>query len=182
MSTLPLLYSFRRCPYAIRARMAMMYAQIEANIIEVSLKDKPQKMLDYSPKATVPVLVLDDNNIMDESRDIMLWSMTISDPDNWYVDLSCKQQKVITEAIEQNDNVFKPLLDDYKYSSRNNEYSEEQLRRKAEPYLAQLNEFLECHQYLMSDQVSLADIAIFPFIRQFAECRSTGAQQINRCA
>lgn len=167
-----LLYSFRRCPYAMRARMALAYSHLELEIKDILLKDKPQSMLNASPKGTVPVLIIynesGDDTVIDESIDIMFWALSKSDPDNWYFGLSDNQQRIIVQLVEEFDNDFKPLLDKYKYASRFPEMSETQYRDKALSYLEKLNQLLENSQYLISKQLSLADIAIFPFIRQFA--------------
>ena len=168
-----LLYSFRRCPYAMRARMALAYSNVGVQIQDILLKDKPQSMLDASPKGTVPVLIIHDkssnhDSVIDESIDIMFWSLSKADPDNWYFGLTDNQQQIITQLICEFDNNFKPLLDKYKYANRYPELSEAQYRDKALMYLEKLNQLLEESQYLISKQLSLADIAIFPFIRQFA--------------
>lgn len=157
---LPIFYSFRRCPYAIRARMALAYSQIEHEHREVLLKDKPQSMLNYSSKATVPVLVIEDE-VMDESLDIMLWALAQNDADRW---LNNNDQ---LELIKMCDEKFKPQLDRYKYSEGYDE-SEEHYRNKTLWFLNMLNVRLAQQKFLISDHMSLADIAIFPFIRQYA--------------
>ena len=167
-SNYPTLYSFRRCPYAMRARMALSYSNIQTNLIEVSLKNKPEKMLELSPKETVPVLHLTDGKVFDESRDIMLWALSNSDSDKWYFGLDKIQQIKIDNLISHNDENFKPLLDRYKYAIHYPDYSELEFRKAAERFLKQLNRLLNKNKYLFSDNITLADIAIFPFIRQFA--------------
>lgn len=173
-----LLYSFRRCPYAMRARMALAYSNVEVQIQDILLKDKPQSMLKASPKGTVPVLIIKnksateqsarDYTVIDESIEIMLWALSKADPENWYFGLTDEQQRMITQLVEEFDNDFKPLLDKYKYAARFPESSESQYRDKTLTYLEKLNLLLEDSQCLISEQLSLADIAIFPFIRQFA--------------
>ena len=111
----PFLYSYRRCPYAMRARMAMLSAPFEFDIYEISLRDKPKEMLKISPKGTVPVLIF-GNNIIDESLDIMIWAYNISDKSNHYISLSKSEKKNAKELINLNDNDFKLHLDKYKYS------------------------------------------------------------------
>lgn len=167
-SKLPILYSFRRCPYAMRARMALAYSNIAFELIEVSLKDKPEKLLQLSPKATVPVLQLADNKVIDESRDIMLWALANKDCDKWYFGLDKVAQIKISNLIDHNDNNFKPLLDKYKYAVRYPEYTEIEYRNAAERFLKQLQRLLGKHKYLITDDITLADIALFPFVRQFA--------------
>ena len=98
--TYPILYTFRRCPYAIRARMALAYAKIDIHQHEVDLKNKPLEMLNASPKGTVPVLILEDGSVIDESIDIMTWALTQSDPDNW---LSAEHKDKCDDLINSND-------------------------------------------------------------------------------
>lgn len=164
----PILYSFRRCPYAMRARMAVLASQQTVEIREILLKQKPQSMLAVSPKGTVPVLVLPNGKVIEESLEIMFWALAESDPSNWYHQLDETKQAQIQELVEINDNQFKPLLDRYKYSARFPENSEEEYRRQCQFFLALLDKNLRTKKYLLQDSVSLADIAIFPFIRQFA--------------
>jgi len=161
---LPILYSFRRCPYAIRARMAIAYASINPEVREVSLANKPSEMTEISPKGTVPVLQLDER-IIDESIEVMAWALEQSDPDNWLaLDLE-HQQKAL---IEENDNSFKTWLDKYKYWDRFPEQSQQVYRGHAEQFISRLDKNLREHRYLLGDKICMADIAIFPFIRQFA--------------
>ena len=161
---LPILYSFRRCPYAIRARMAIAYASINLEVREVSLANKPPEMTHISPKGTVPVLQL-DNRIIDESIEVMAWALEQSDPDNWLaLDLQQQQQTL----IEENDNSFKAWLDKYKYWDRFPEQSQQAYRGQAETFISKLDKNLIEHRYLLGNKICMADIAIFPFIRQFA--------------
>ncbi|MDA8944374.1 glutathione S-transferase [Porticoccaceae bacterium] len=161
---LPILYSFRRCPYAIRARMAIAYASINLEVREVSLANKPSEMTHISPKGTVPVLQL-DNRIIDESIEVMAWALEQSDPDNWLaLDLDQQQQTL----IEENDNSFKAWLDKYKYWDRFPEQSQEAYRGQAEEFISKLDKNLTEHHYLLGNKICVADMAIFPFIRQFA--------------
>ena len=168
METSPILYSFRRCPYAMRARMAIAYSNTQVELREILLKDKPQAMLSVSPKATVPVLVLEDNNVIDESRDVMMWALSKNDPNNWYMGLDNSLQLQIDNLIDKNDNEFKPILDRYKYAVRFPDDSEKTYRDKAQPFLKLLNNLLIDNSYLLGKNCTLADIALFPFIRQFA--------------
>jgi len=166
------LYSFRRCPYAMRARLAIVYALPVASLQlrEVVLKDKPQAMLDISPKGTVPVLHLDNGKdtpqVIDESLDIMLWAIEQNAElkHSW---LGNDHAGDIQALIASNDGDFKWALDHYKYADRF-EQSAEYYREKAEVFLAELETRLQKHAFLMSDEMTLADVAIFPFIRQFA--------------
>jgi len=160
----------------MRARLAVIYSGMRVELREILLKDKPQSMLKVSPKGTVPVLVLNtpdekllcDLAVIDESIDIMKFVLSKNDPQSWYLGLDETDQAEIDLLIDLNDNQFKPILDKYKYASRFPEYSVVEYRQQAEPYLEQLNMLLIQHQYLLGEKITLADIAIFPFIRQFA--------------
>ena len=161
---LPILYSFRRCPYAIGARMAIAYASITLEMREVALANKPAAMLAISPKGTVPVLLLSDR-VIDESVEVMRWALSQSDPENWLALDSQQEQSIL---IEENDNEFKGWLDKYKYWDRYPEQSQQDYRIKAENFLSTLELRLQQNSYLLGDNICMADIAIFPFIRQFA--------------
>jgi len=160
---IPVLYSFRRCPFAMRARMALVYGGIQVELREVKLSDMPQSMLRLSPKATIPVLVLGDGQVIDESLDVMLWSLAQADPDQW-LDID----ETSSQLIRRSDEEFKPLLDCYKYADRHPQLSPLEHRVRAEVFVAELNQLLSRHSYLSGDQCRLTDMAIFPFIRQFA--------------
>jgi len=165
MSALPLLYSFRRCPYAIRARLAIIACGIGVELHEVDLKAKPERMLQLSPKGTVPVLELPDGRVLDESLDIMLWAFRRHDPlgmlDGFSEDANA--------LIKRNDNQFKQVLDRYKYPERFPEFSAVHYRAEGEIFLRELNAQLEQHVYLFDDKPGIADLAVMPFIRQFAQ-------------
>ena len=164
MSDLPLLYSFRRCPYAMRARLALAYCKVEVELREVVLRNKPAELINASAKATVPVLVLNDGKVIDESFDIMMWAISTSTN---YELLSLDneaQQRLITSF----DREFKPLLDRYKYFQRYPEYDQSAHRHHAVMWLQQLEQGLCDQTYLMGDKLSLVDLACFPFVRQFA--------------
>jgi len=165
---LPILYSFRRCPYAMRARMAIHIACIQVEHIEVSLKAKPQSLLDYSPKGTVPVVVTADGKVIEQSRDIMRWALEQSDPDNWQMKPDEIKQQEMIALVDTCDNDFKPLLDRYKYHDRYPEQSQIDYRQQADFFLQQLEQRLSANRFLMDENMRFADVAIFPFIRQFA--------------
>jgi len=160
---LPILYSYRRCPYAMRARMALSYAGIAVEIREVSLKDKPAHLLQVSPKGTVPVLVLQSGQVIEQSLDIMYWALQQHDADGWL--RADPQQQLL---IAENDGSFKQNLDRYKYAIRFPEHSAEHYRQQGELFLEKLEQRLQQSAFLLGNTISLADIAIFPFIRQFA--------------
>lgn len=161
--TTPILYSYRRCPYAMRARMALKYAGIDVDIREISFRDKPKHLLSISPKGTVPVLVLPDAQIIDESLDIIDWALDQQDIDGWLpadIDLA-------KALIAENDTVFKASLDAYKYPERNPEKTQAEHRVVGEVFLQKLEARLETRDGLFGSLPTLADIAIFPFVRQF---------------
>ena len=159
------LYSYRRCPYAMRARMALAYSGIAVEIREISLREKPASLLAISPKGTVPVLQ-SDGLVIEQSYDIMKWALKQSDPDGW---LTAETESLIDEWVAKNDGPFKKLLDQYKYPDRHPDISlEATLTQATASFLDPINEQLTKSTYLLGSKVSLADIAIFPFVRQFA--------------
>ncbi|MFP3515394.1 glutathione S-transferase [Pseudomonas sp. SIMBA_077] len=155
------LYSFRRCPYAMRARMALRYSGVALSIVEVNLKAKPAEMLALSPKGTVPVLACANGQVIEQSVEIMLWALAQHDPDHWLRPDS-------RALIEENDQVFKVSLDRYKYAIRYPEHPMEHYRAQGAEFLQQLEDRLEQTLYLAGGTLSLADVALAPFIRQFA--------------
>ncbi|MEH6472970.1 MAG: glutathione S-transferase [Halopseudomonas sp.] len=164
---LPILYTFRRCPYAIRARLAIAYSGQAIVWREVLLKEKPTELLRLSPKATVPVLQLVDGRVIDESREIMLWALEQSDPEKW-LDENINKQNQINELIQENDFRFKPRLDRYKYAVRYPELTAVDYRNLGERFLEHLERRLTLTTFLVGERKTLADAAIFPFIRQFS--------------
>jgi len=161
---LPVLYSFRRCPYAMRARMALVQARQNVELREIALKNKPAAMLEASPKGTVPVLVLPDGTVLEESLEIMNWALSRHDPDGWL-----KADPVESAfLIQRNDGVFKQALDRYKYPDRLPEADSATARHICEDILKDLERRLQNNDYLMGKTKTLADIALFPFIRQCA--------------
>lgn len=161
-----LLYSFRRCPYAMRARMAVAYSGVQVDTVEVSLKAKPPEMLERSPKGTVPVLVLDDQ-VLEQSLDIMRWALAQHDPDDWSLAADPAGQRQIAELIAENDGTFKFDLDHYKYAVRYPEFTQQDYRARGEVFLRKLEALLSKHEYLLRNRPTLADIALAPFVRQF---------------
>lgn len=157
------LYSFRRCPYAMRARMALRYSGVPVEIVEVSLKAKPAAMLAISPKGTVPVLDA-NGQVIDESLEIMRWALAQNDPDDRLLGGDSR----IAGLIEANDQGFKVHLNRYKYAERYPEQPMEVYRAEGALFLQQLDKLLRDRDYLLSDHLSLADVALLPFVRQFA--------------
>lgn len=168
MNPTPILYSFRRCPYAMRARLGIYYSGLQVELREVILKDKPLSMLEYSPKGTVPVLVLNDGEIIDESIDIVRWALAEQDPFHLLPKADSVEFLQSNQLIDQNDFEFKEWLDRYKYADRHPEFSESYYREKSEKFLAQLDQLLSENGFLFGNTLSVSDIAIAPFIRQFA--------------
>ncbi len=174
-------YSFRRCPYAMRARMALKVSGANPQLRDITLKDKPQEMLEASPKGTVPVLVCPDGRVIDQSLEIMRYALSLNDPQNWM-----KNAEGAEALIAQNDGAFKAALDRYKYPVRfadeaaqygddeddNNARGLDALKALAfaecKDFFNQLNAVLRQQAFLAGDHIGLADIAIFPFIRQAA--------------
>ena len=168
MQDSPILYSFRRCPYAIRARLALLVSQQVCEMREVILRDRPKHMLQISPKGTVPVLLLSDGTVIEESLDIMLWTLDNSDPHGWLESQSGNMQEMLS-LITMNDDDFKQHLDRYKYPDRYEEQIDKaQELQEAQRFLDLLENRLSVSSYLFGSAASLADIAIVPFIRQFA--------------
>ncbi|WP_239019670.1 glutathione S-transferase [Sphingomonas suaedae] len=156
----PILYSFRRCPYAIRARLALAVSGTAVEHREVRLRDKPAEMLAASPKGTVPVLVLPDGRVIDESIDIMRWALARSDPEGWLAGDDA-------ELIAANDGPFKAHLDRYKYPER---FAADEVDHRAAglAMLQGLEKLLGERAYLGGERFGLTDAAILPFVRQFA--------------
>jgi len=163
MNALPILYSFRRCPYAIRARMALAVAGIAVELREVLLRDKPLAMLEASAKGTVPVLVLTDGQVIDESLDVMRWALEQYDPEHWLAD-----ERSDGRLLVACDEEFKPWLDRYKYADRYPEQTPDDYRGHAENFLICLEGPLGRCGFLAGDKATLKDVALLPFVRQFA--------------
>jgi glutathione S-transferase len=159
------LYSFRRCPYAMRARLGILFAELQVELREITLKNKPPQMLAISPKGTVPVLQLLDGTVIEESREIMIWALEQQDLQG-LLDAEVLQQA--NALIGKNDNEFKHWLDRYKYADRHLEMTQTEYRQKGEIFLQVLEELLTTNPYLLGKTVTIADIGIMPFVRQFA--------------
>ena len=152
----------------MRARMALDYSAVAVEHREILLKNKPADMLIASPKGTVPVLVLGEDQVIDESRDLMMWALKCADPQGWYFGRPIAEQGAIESWINRNDDEFKPWLDKYKYSVGYPEHSEAYYRQQAEAFIAELDRTLTAHRFLLGSEETLADNALFPFVRQFA--------------
>ena len=167
----PILYSFRRCPYAMRARLAIKASGIIVEIREVELKNKPKEFLGISPKATVPIVCISSKQIIEESLDIMEWALKINDPLKLL-----KYEKLnrieIHNILNKLENEFKQNLDRYKYSSRFDQPNPELSRDKNLKILNEFNNLLQNNKGICSSHLSLLDYAVFPFIRQFRNVNS----------
>jgi glutathione S-transferase len=192
MTDLPILYSFRRCPYAMRARLALLLGEVVCEIREVVLRDKPAEMIAVSPKATVPVLVLPDGEVIDQSLDIMRWALDARAPPSSFPRMresifsearascgseerdgrSCRGDDEEGVLIAANDGPFKHHLDRYKYPDRHDEVHLTH-RTAATDILAGYETRLAQHAHLCGEDPSIADYAIMPFVRQFAAVDQT---------
>ncbi len=165
---MPVLYSFRRCPYAMRARLALKYSGVQVELREVDLKAIPDALRALVPdNPTVPVLQLQDGTVIDESWDVLLWAVREHDPDGWLG----KDERNLVPAeqwIEMNDFSFKTDLDHYKYHERYPEQTQLEYRVEAEEFIQDLENQLQETRFLLGDKLSIADIGVLPFIRQFA--------------
>ena len=175
--SLPFLFSYRRCPYAMRARMALIYANIDFELIEISLKSKPPEMLHFSPKGTVPVLIVDEQ-IIDESMDIIDW--ILNQNPNIEINTQRPQEKYMAhEIIKQNDTSFKKALDAYKYSIQYPEKNIDQLFKETTFFLDFLDAKLSRTDFLVNNHLTFADIAVFPFVRQLVNVNNERFLKLN---
>ncbi len=165
---LPILYSLQNCPYAMRARLAILLAQQVVQIRAITMKDKPSEMLQASPKGTVPVLILDEQKVIDESLDVMLWALNCNDPDNLLYKHDPDALPEMLSIIDRNDTEFKPSLEKYKRAKRFHGDDLEACRLECEPFVQSLENRLAQHKFLMGATPSLLDYALLPFIRQFS--------------
>jgi glutathione S-transferase len=164
----PVLYSYHRCPYCMRAHMALFNSGIKVELREVDINNMPEEAASISPKATVPILVFNDGTFIDESWDIVKWALAQNDPDNWLG----KDNAYLLDAemlVETNDFSFKEDLDHYKDSDHYPQQRDQDYRQACEEFLLELEDMLSDSQYLLSDAMSLADIGVFPFILQFSQ-------------
>ncbi|WP_252091249.1 glutathione S-transferase [Pseudomonas sp. MWU13-3659] len=162
-----ILYSFRRCPWAMRARLALHYAQCDVQVREVKMKEKPPELLALSPKGTVPVLDT-GAGVLEESLDIMRWALDRHDPEDWRLQADSAAARLADTLIARNDSTFKAQVNLYKYAERYPEHTRAHYRQQAEPWLAELEGMLDGRPYLLADHPSLADAALLPLMRQFA--------------
>ncbi len=164
--TRPVLYSFRRCPYAMRARMALWIAGVSVDLREVHLKAKPAAMIEASPKGTVPVLDLGADGVIDESLAVMDWALAQKDPEGWRA-VDRDEQTAMDALIAENDGPFKHHLDRYKYATRYDGADPLEHREAGAAFLAVLETRLTGSHHLFGPTRRKADVALFPFVRQF---------------
>ncbi|MGX9416107.1 glutathione S-transferase [Vibrio sp. RC27] len=164
---LPILYSLRRCPYAMRGRMGIALAKKTVLLREIVTKDKPSELLDSSPKGTVPVLVLPKGGIIEQSLDIMIWALQQNDPQNLLRSDDPVLSELIHQLINTHDNEFIGHLEKYRASVRYRNDDSERRRHNCEKFISELEHKLTLHTYLFGDTPSLADFAVMPFVSQF---------------
>ena len=163
-NNLPILYSFKRCPYAMRARMAIHASGQKCELREVLLRDKPPSMLQYSAKGTVPVLILQDGKVIDESLDVIDWALNLNDPDDWQ---RSKDKEKTKELIKINDGEFKYHLDRYKYSNRYENCDKNFHQKKCFNILIDVEKLISNENWFFGNELNKLDISILPFLRQF---------------
>lgn len=163
----PILYSFRRCPYAMRARLALLASGIVYEHREIILSDKPAELLEASPKGTVPVLVLPNTHVIEQSLDIMKWALAQNDPEGW-LPQDAHVREATDALILQNDTTFKAALDRYKYPWKYEGEIAEDHRANGSEILRNLDTQLAQNTFLFANTPGLADMALLPFVRQFA--------------
>ena len=162
----PVLYSFRRCPYAMRARMAIGVAGCEVEHREILLKDRPAHLREISAAATVPCLQIEPGRVLTQSMEIMSWAVEQNDPLRWAP--SGHLRAITEELVDCNDGEFKFNLDRFKYPDRYDSPDPDAARTRSEAFVARLDGMLREHAQLLGEEVSIADVALFPFIRQFS--------------
>ena len=174
----PILYTFRRCPYAMRARFAIRSSKIIVEIREIKLQEKPSEFLKLSPKGTVPVLITNSGEVLEESLDIIYWALNKNDPHKWLAKGKLENQDII-KLLDDLENKFKPNLDKYKYPSRFSGVDQFFHRDKNLCFLKKLNSYLENNKSLNCEHLSLLDYAIFPFVRQFRNVDQDWFDKLN---
>ena len=174
----PILYTFRRCPYAMRARFAIRSSKIKVEVREIKLQEKPSEFLKSSPKGTVPVLITKSGQVLEESLDIIYWALNKNDPHKWLAKGKLENQEII-KLLDDLENKFKPNLDKYKYPSRFSGVDKFFHRDKNLCFLKKLNSYLENNKSLNCEHLSLLDYAIFPFVRQFRNVDQDWFDKLN---
>lgn len=165
---LPILYSLQHCPYAMRARLGLLMAQQQVMLRAITMKNKPEEMLTQSPKGTVPVLILPDDTVIDESLDIMIWALQQNDPDDLLHKDHPEDLRAALELIHFNDKQFKPQLEIYKKAKRFRLENVIEERQKCEVFIADLEQRLTTNGFFIGQKPGLIDYALLPFVRQFS--------------
>ncbi len=174
----PILYTFRRCPYAIRARFAIRSSKIAVEVREIKLQEKPSEFLKSSPKGTVPVLITKSGEVLEESLDIIKWALSINDPNKWLAKGKLENHE-ITKLLDDLENKFKPNLDKYKYRNRFFGVDQCLFRDKNLNFIEKLNSYLEKNKSLNCEHLTFLDYSIFPFIRQFRNVDQAWFDKLN---
>ena len=172
LPSIPVIYSFRRCPYAMRARLALLASEQICEHREILLRDKPASMLTLSPKGTVPVMWLPDGRVLDESLDVMYWALHKNDPLGW-LGYTSNDILMATKLIEENDGPFKHHLDRYKYADRYEKENLDMHKNACLETLEKLNTQLNGNDWLFGGEARMVDYALLPFIRQ---CRIANSE------
>ncbi|CCK75936.1 Glutathione S-transferase [Oleispira antarctica RB-8] len=165
---LPILYSLQHCPYAMRARLGLLLADQQVLLRAIVMKSKPEEMLAVSPKGTVPVLILPDETVIDESLDIMIWALQQNDPEDLLHKDSPDDLPTTIDLIRRNDKEFKPQLEIYKKAKRFRLENVIEERQKCEVFIAELEQKLATNQFFIGQKPGLIDYALLPFVRQFS--------------
>ncbi len=168
MDNLPIFYSLQHCPYAMRARIALMKANRMVRLRPIKLNNKPKEMLKASPKGTVPVLVVAKRFVIDESLEVMLWALAQNDPQDLLRSNQEGALSTILEIIGHFDTEFVPALEAYSCAKRYHANNLDECRQACQFHIQKLEDRLQAHRFLFSDSESLLDIALMPFIRKFA--------------
>tara|TARA_B110001454_G_scaffold54003_1_gene52916 strand:- start:1808 stop:2482 length:675 start_codon:yes stop_codon:yes gene_type:complete len=181
---LPILYSLQHCPYAMRARMGLLMARQQVMLRAITMKNKPEEMLKISPKGTVPVLLLPDKTVIDESWDIMVWALQQNDPEDLLHKDNPEDLAEMLELVRRNDKEFKPQLEIYKKSKRFRTGTETEEREKCEVFIAELEQrlsssgaYTQGNGNFIGDKPGLIDYALIPFVRQFSRVNKAWFKQ-----
>jgi glutathione S-transferase len=163
----------------MRARLALLMARKTVSLRAIVTKNKPDDLLKISPKGEVPVLLLEDGTVIDESLDIMLWALKENDPDDLLYSENQATLDEMLKLISYCDKEYRVSLSAYKYNKRYHLADEIKLRSQCEEYIQRLELLLNKHNYLIGDRLSLADLAILPFVRQFANTDKKWFREAN---
>lgn len=175
--TISVLYSYLKCPFSLRSRMALAYAGVRCEVREVDLNNPPEEMTVVSPNARVPLLIMPDGNVIAESMKIMRWALAQNDPDHWWPDNIIRRQS-IRNLLDTSNGAFSTALFYYAFHSNYPRRSKQEYRLEGEVFMAELEARLSVSAHLVGENITLADVAIFPFIYNFAR---VDQQWFNSC-